>query len=94
MRRALLAISLLAILAIVGIMLWVARIAGQTHELVSEAVRRSDLNVQSMTAGPWLSGGIPYSVTTQRNAGEDKDAFVARHLEAVDALLKARPKDE
>lgn len=49
--------------------------------------------MDTLTSGPWKSGGIERKVTTERNAGETDEAFVLRHKSLADAMLRAFPKD-
>lgn len=49
--------------------------------------------MQKLITGPWKSNGIEHKVETERNSGESDDDFVARHKRAVDAMLRAFPKD-
>ena len=41
----------------------------------------------------WLSGGLPYSVTTEQRPNEDEVAWCRRHDEAVEFWQGVYPPD-
>lgn len=62
------------------------------NEAAQALIYNKDMNMQTVKVS-WTSSGKAVEVETTRKEGETATAFVARHKEAVDAMLVAYPKD-
>lgn len=51
------------------------------------------VEMQTLTHGPWMSGGIPVTVVTPALEGETPEAHSARHRALVKATLADFPMD-